>query len=402
MHKIYKPSLKGIYINSLLALVLIVPIIIFAYFVINNAEADSIYKIIVSLVATLGTLYITYISIQFNYEKVIITDQAIVYKGLFKEKTFLTNEIKGYRIVSYNTDVYSDRYPGKTIRISDFYDGIEEIREWLYSNYQDLDEVELDRNIETYNDEVQEILDDEDYGENQDVIEENYDATHKRLKVFKYVSWGIGLWYLFYPAPYKLLTVVVMTIPFIALAIVYFKKGMVRLFASEDSAYLSVGSLIQFLISVLAIRGLLDVELISYQKVWLYTTFISICLVYLVYWVAKKEFKSDKTDERILGLGIVSLFAFVYVFFFIVHINVNFDNGGYRIYNTQVIKKEIVGSDEDEYNLTVKPWLPGSNHNELRIWETLYEGIQPKDSVTIYLKQGVFNIPWVRYIEKKK
>ena len=164
MHKTYKPSLKGIYINSLLALVLIVPITIYAYFVINNAEADSTYKIIVSLAATSAVLYILYISVQFIYEKLTITDQAIVYKGLFKEKTFLTKEIKGYRVVSYNTDVYSDRYPGKTIRISDFYDGIEEITVWLYSNYKDLDEVELDRNIETYNDEVQEILDDEDYG----------------------------------------------------------------------------------------------------------------------------------------------------------------------------------------------------------------------------------------------
>jgi len=67
-----------------------------------------------------------------------------------------------------------------------------------------------------------------------------------------------------------------------------------------------------------------------------------------------------------------------------------------------VIAKKTTGSNEDEeYHLIIKNRLPGRSSNEVKVYEKVYEAIKPKDRVNIYLKPGVFKIPWIRYVAKK-
>ncbi|HAS41802.1 MAG TPA: hypothetical protein DCS93_15085 [Microscillaceae bacterium] len=403
MNKTYRPSRKGLIINTTITGLVMLVISVFLYFILANSGASNhVNLIIVAILAATAFLYTAYVAIRFIYEKIIITDEALIYKGLFREKIFEIEKIKGYKKINYNVEVYSTvKYPWRTIKISDFYNDIGEIREWLWNHCQNLDLAELEKEMEVYEDDMQEILMDDNYGSNEKVVEENYERNRKYFNLFSYASLGIAIWYFIYPFPYAFLTAMVIGLPIIGLIIIYTTKGMARLYTGKSSAYFNMGVHLGMLISAMLVRALLDTNILSYQKVWGPAIVSSILLAPLVYFITRKEFEVEKFSKRFISFSFVVIVIFAYVFFTIVHANEQFDTNDYKVFYTQVTDKKITNGKYETCYLIVNDRLPNTNVNEVKIWEELYENIEVGDSVTIYLKPGVFKIPWIRYVAKK-
>ncbi|OJJ22143.1 hypothetical protein BKI52_08890 [marine bacterium AO1-C] len=403
MNKTYRPTRKGILINTFVALVFTTALSFLFYHLLASIETLATFVVLGVCVVIVGViLYIIYTSIQFVVEKLTISENALIYKGLSAEKVFPKEEIQGFKKIPFNIDVYSKNNHSK-IRISDFYTDKQEIRTWLWDHCQNLDMAEQEEDMKVYEEEMQEILTNEDYGNDSDTAKDNYLQTYKYVKIFNLFAWGITLWYMFSPTFYRLLTALVMVLPIVSLIIIRAKKGLVRLFTNENGAYLNLGVSIGIMAIALPLRATLDVDLASYQVLWVPLIVTSLVGLVLIYYAAWQELKVTKWGESIaLFLLLVGAIG-AYSYGSIIHINATFDDQPYQVYHMQVIEKKTTGSeDEEEYYIMIEGSLPNSSNNEVRVYEELYEKIKLQDSVSIYIKPGVLKIPWIRYVEKKK
>lgn len=408
MEQTFRPTSKGIFINTLLAALIALALLSLSYYILSIVDKSWLFPALGLCCALfMIVIYVIYIAIQFALEKLIISDEALIYHGLHTTKVFAINEIKNYRQEQFNIKVYSNKVTQEKILISVFYTDIDKIRAWLENNSEPTflnlsQEEKLDASMKVYEADKQEIMANTEFGKDKDDIEANYRHTKRYANIFNFFAWAIVLWYFFYPTPYQLLTVLVLLLPIIGLTIVYTKKGLVRLFVQEGGMYINLGASIGILPLGLMLRGLLDIELVTYDKVWVATIICSILGTGLVCYVASKELKHYKIGEFLASLVFIGAVVFAYCFYSIVHINTTFDNQHYQVHHTQVIDKRISGSDDEEYYLIIKDSLSGILCEEVKIYEELYENIKKQDSVTIYLKPGILKMPWIRYVEKKE
>jgi len=404
MNKIYQPSNMGILINTLLAALVISALSFLSYYLVSHPHIISDFAWGAFVILMLINLYIVYVSVQFAVERLTISKNELIYKGLFKERVIPINEIKGYKQVAFNFRVYTKKTRDESILISIYYKGIEEIRQWLEENFEEVATLtEEEQALETYQVEQEEIASDQDFGGHAEAVKDNYRRTNRYVNLFNVFSWAIAIWYMFSPTYYRLLTVLVLVIPIIALVLVRAKKGLVRLFTEKGSVYINIGITVGLMPLVLMLRAVLDIDLVSYQPLWIPTIITTLLGLVLVYNAAWKELKPKKVGEALIAFVFVAGATMMYFGAAIIQVNATFDDRPYQVYERQVIAKKTTGSgDDEEYYLIIKNTLLGGSTNELKVYEEIYEMIQPKDRVNIYLKPGVFKIPWIRYVEKRK
>ena len=76
-----------------------------------------------------------------------------------------------------------------------------------------------------------------------------------------------------------------------------------------------------------------------------------------------------------------------------------FDSSIPDVYKAKVINKRISSGETTTYHLELEPVGSKIEEDEYFVSQSLYERIEPGDEVSVYLKDGWFNIRWAEVTE---
>lgn len=317
--------------------------------------------------------------------RLIIRADRITSISSISNRELNLDEIKGYTVNENYIFVEPNIEHKKRIKISKYIDGYSEILFWLSQRFPDLEEQQA---IE----EEQSILNDEKIGWTREVREEKLSKARKTSKV---INWAAGItaaWTFFYPTPYQYSILVAMIIPIVALVVVKFSDGLIRVDEKKGSAYPSV--IYAFIYPSLGImlRALLDYDIFDYSNVWLTTTIVTLSFLILLLTRQKEiTFKKKLDYLTVVSLG---LFLFAYSFGAVIHYNCYYDNSEAQYFTAKVLSKRISSGKSTTRYLELSTWGQQKEIDEVSVGKGLYNRVKIGDDVNIYFKNGNLEIPW--------
>ncbi|MGB0851625.1 MAG: hypothetical protein ACPGTP_10270, partial [Bacteroidia bacterium] len=190
-----------------------------------------------------------------------VLDDKLVSHQLFRVKELLFEDVKEIVVDENYLRFLPKSKSHKKIRVSRYVSDYGELVEWAHSMFTNAE-------IESVQEEFEEIYANEDYGNYLEERLENLSGATKKSKVLNSIAWVVAIWGLFYPKPYEWLIGVLILYPLIAIFMIWHSKGLISIggkdTSSVESARPSVMTSIFFPGLILGLRALLDCSIYSY------------------------------------------------------------------------------------------------------------------------------------------
>ena len=317
--------------------------------------------------------------------RLIIKEDKIITIRSFSKRELKFDEVKGFTVNEQYIFVEPRDKEKKRIKISKYIGGYSEILIWLSERYPDLEE-------ENTLKEEQEILNDKTIGWTREVRDEKLSKARQTAKL---INWAAGItaaWTFFYPIPYQYSILTAMIIPIVALFIVKFFKGLIRIDDKKGSAYPSVIYAFIYPSFGIMLRSLLDYEIFDYENVWLLTIAIAVCFLFLL--LFKQNEITFKKKMDFVTVGSLSLFLFAYSFGVVIHYNCYYDESESEYFTAKVLNKRVSSGKSTTCYLKLSTWGPQKNVEEVSVGKDLFKRTEIGEQVNIYFRQGKLGIPW--------
>jgi cell shape-determining protein MreD len=324
--------------------------------------------------------------------KVVIDNEKIYTISPFSNRQLNFNQIKGYRLIEKYIVIEPISSDKKRIKISSYYGKSNEIILWLASNYSDLDsQNELQ--------EQEEILLYEEFGR---TIEEREAKLKKARKTAKLINWSGGIvaaFTIFWADPYEYSILASFAMPLVAIMVMKFSGGLLRIDERKESAYPSILYGILAPSCAIFIRALIDFDIFDYTNVWLPSLFITAILLGVIL-IGNKEFKFKKAMDY-FSLFSAAMFLFGFSFGTLITLNCYYDKSEPEIYNAKILDKRISSGKSSTCYFELTPWGKRTEKEEVSVSKRLYNLLDKDDEINIFFRTGKFNIPWFTVREKE-
>ncbi len=173
---------------------------------------------------------------------------------------------------------------------------------------------------------------------------------------------------------------------------VIYYKGLIRIDEKKGSAYPTIFFAILMTSCGLFLRALLDYDIFDYSNIWTPSVIIGVVMITIVVF-GTKEFKFQKAKDYFSVLSL-TIFFFGFGYGSIVTLNCMYDESIPQTFQSQVIEKRISSGKRTTYYLELSAWGTQTESDDVSVSEELYESLELDDNVNIYLKKGLFEIPW--------
>lgn len=319
--------------------------------------------------------------------RIILTPDSIESRELFSRGKLLRDDILGRRLQENSKGpaslVLVPRDSSvKRLKFSTFYNFDQTFWDWI-ELLPDLDQADHEAA-------QQEILGNSEIGATP--ADRLAAATNaKRLAtLMAFLACTAGAWGWFYPKPYWLVVGLLLILPWLAVAITMRSGGLFRIDArnNDPHPHLAIPFLAPGL--VLTIRAVNDVHLLE----WRTALYVSICVAFALAAmtiIADRSLKKEKASM----FAIILLTTF-YGYGASMEANVIFDRGVPTVYSAQVLGKKTLSGKSTSYKLTLTPWGPKREPDEVSVSRKWYELLRPGDTVCPVLHEGALHIRWYR------
>lgn len=327
-----------------------------------------------------------------TYKGKFVIEKGRVYsEGVFSRRELLFHEIKGYRLADKYIFIEPTNENKKRIKISTYFGKTNEIIQWLQFNSIDLDKFQVEK-------EVQDILNNQEFGINKQEREAKLNEALKTAKIVNWIGAGIAVWTILFPKPYEYAIVASIAFPIVCLFIVRYYKGLMRIDSRKDSGYPSLfGAIFGSSIGLL-LRCILDFNIFDYTNVWLPS--VVILLIFLtILCVRNNEFVNENSKIN-YSIFFLTLFIYGYSYSTVVTLNCIYDTSEPIVYDATVLSKRINSGKTTTYYLELTPWGPSKQIEEISVSKDLYNSVNRSSEVNIYFLKGRFDIPWFEVTEK--
>ena len=317
--------------------------------------------------------------------KFVIDDEKLYMVSAIGTRTLLFDEIKNYRMDDNYIYIFPKSKQKKTIKVSTYLKGTHEILAFLGERYDDTDLLERITDEE-------EIMQDTNFGATEEEREINLERTTNFTKIINWIGGAIALWTLFFTDPYQISILACIATPLIAIVLIHFSKGMIRLDEFNNSMHPNLTFAILAPSIVMVLRALFDYNVITYSNIWKPCIILTLVLLGLLF-TGKNKFNFKKVNDYFTMFAF-SLFTFGYAYGAIVCLNGMYDSSTPVDYEVRIIDKRVDTGKHTSYHFELAPWGSYSEKNEITVSRELYEKKAIQNTVQVHTKKGWFNIPW--------
>ena len=323
--------------------------------------------------------------------KLIIHSDRVEEIGVFKNTVLELSDIKGYQSDQNYIYLIPKTTVAKRIKISQYIGKKREFHQWLNTNFQDVETLESEQDVEA-------ILANEAFGRTMEEREDQLKRARRVAQTLNIMAGILALTLFFYPVYYELTTLLALVFPIFILISLHMFKGLIHIDQKKNSGYPTLAYSIIFPSVTLALRSLLDFDILEYKNLWLSATVITV-VVSLALFTATNEIKFKKKGD-FATVFFVMAFVFVYAYGGVVNYNCLYDTSQPEPYVSEVVDRRVSTGKTTSYYVEVAPWGPVTATDEVSVTEDLYNQLAVGDAVNIYLMEGKLGIPWFE-IHKK-
>lgn len=232
------------------------------------------------------------------------------------------------------------------------------------------------------------FLQDPRLGQTADERQTRYVQLSRWAKSLNGATVCITLWALFWPAPQPLAIYACCLLPWLALAAVLFSKNMIRLGVDADDAFPDVRVCFLMPGVVLALRAVLDYNILSWQNFWPGFAVVSLAFCLCALYVAGGF---GTLNANAVGL---LFFCATYAYASVICLNAVTDRSLRTVYQAQVLDKRVSKGKHDSYYLLLSPWGDRSKAREIDVGKRVYDRYRKGDTASVVVRKGRFKIPW--------
>ena len=315
--------------------------------------------------------------------RVILNPDSVESRELFSTGRLLRTDIRGYRLQQNPRGPASlvlvpRDSPSKKLKFATFYNFDATFWNWMES-LPDLDQ-------EDQRAAQREMLENPEIGATpQDRLEAVKNA--RRLATFMAVAaWAVCAWGWFYPEPYWLAIVLLIILPWLAVAITMRSGGLFRIDAKKNDPHPTVA--IPFIMPgfILMLRAVSDVNLLEWRTV----TYVSLLLAFAL---AAAAIAADHSLKRQKGTMLtIILLTIAYGYGATMEANTIFDRSDTAVFSAQIVSKQVVSGRSTSYNLYLAPWGPQKETSKVSVSRRWYESLKPGDTICPTLREGALHI----------
>ena len=314
--------------------------------------------------------------------KVVLNPDSIAVQELFSSRTLLRSDIGGRRLLPtkyVSTLVLVPRSElQKKLKVGLAMRTDSAFKHWL-TDIPNLDAEELAQS-------QSELLRDPDLGFESEERSASVVRAKKLstpLNALATISSFLG--YLFPRPP---IIAILCALPLIALALLVRFRGIYDIEGRRIDARPSLAPLFLFPGLVLALRALLDFNLLHWTPLLTISLVLTAAIVFVVA-------NADRSiGSRPATLLLISLFAACYSYGLAAHANSFLDHSTPQTFPVPVVGKHVSDDRSPTYYLHLDPWGPQTAPTEVSVPSSLYASISPGRQVCVYLHSGALRIPW--------
>jgi hypothetical protein len=316
--------------------------------------------------------------------KTILCADQIDFQGVFSTKTFLRDELHGWRVLPTSPPtLVLQRKGGSSFKTGLTFRVDEEFSDW-FDSIPSLDEKETAVSEASVQAEIQ---NDEHFGVTPSEKSETLQKARKTEKTLSTISIVAVVWGIFYPRPYEVSMLLLALLPWIGIEIMRRSHGLFRADKLKNDVHPSVGYAL-FPGIVLCLRAVLDYNVL--QSVYAVALYV---LVGCALFTAILIFDPTQRSRR----GILPVFFLVglaYGYGVIVEANARLDRSPGIPYTATVQNKQIISGRSTTYRLDLNSWGPKASTNELDVSSSTYKQIKTGQTVQLNLKMGALGLRW--------
>lgn len=320
-----------------------------------------------------------------------ISSNKVYTIGLFNNKQIYFNEIRGYR-KSENFIFIESKINSIKIKVSNYYENGNEIREWLESNYDNLDQIQQKANVD-------EILKENQFGWNAEEREKKLKKAKKTAKIINWLGGFIAIVTILFLNSFKYVILICVAYPIICLVVIIFSKGLIKIDDRKDTVYPTIFWAFFATSSVLLLRGLVFYNIFDYSNVWLPTILIAFGFI-LILSISNDGYIFYKAEKISSLLMIILIIIFGYSYGTVINLNCVLDNSKPKIFKTVIQKKTFTSGRGKSYYLKLEKWNNQKKNGQVSVTKEFYDKTKTNDTVTINLKKGKLNISWFELDQK--
>jgi hypothetical protein len=177
-------------------------------------------------------------------------------------------------------------------------------------------------------------------------------------------------------------------LPLIAMVLLVRSPGIYDIEGRRIEARPSLAPLFLFPGLVLALRALLDLNLLHWTPILTISALLAAAMMLVVA-------KADRSiGSRPVALFVISLFAAPYAYGLASHANSLLDHSTPQTFPVTVVGKHISDDKSPTYYLHLNPWGPQPAPTEVSVPSPLYASTSTGQQVCIYLHSGALRVPW--------
>jgi hypothetical protein len=307
--------------------------------------------------------------------------------SMIYNRTLYFDQISGWRQVEQEFHILPSDKTLKKIRVTMYFKDSAEIRHFLIEHFPNLDDVEAET-------EHLEIVQNAEFGITEEARLRRLEQARKAARYTEWAGWALALWIFFAPRPYELSVTLGIVYPFLAVALCFLYRGLIRSDGGKKSPYPTVLTTIIVVPMMVAYRAIVDVHILSYGNGWI-LMIITTMILFVSYQVPTGGFSFRKKAD-ILTFWLVLLLLMAYGYGTVTLTNAIADSSQPVVYPTVIKAKRISSGKSTTYYLELKKWGNLTEDEEVSVHRSQYDFFAVGDSIHVNLRPGVFSMPWIQ------
>jgi len=316
--------------------------------------------------------------------KIVLTEDRIEIHELTRVRSLQKSEIRGWRLVPTAYMAVLELVPRdphvRKLKVAWLFKDDETFSAWM-DDVPNLDAEEQEKAWK-------EAANDPEIGPSPQDRVEAIGKASGTARILSGIAIGIAIWCFVYPYPYRLLMIILVAMPWLAVWIAGRSHGLFRLDQTRNDVRPNVAMTFLVPAFLLPARALLDYQVFEWRQVVPPTVLIGCALCFAAT-------KADDSLRRRWGGMVAFLFiSLIYGLGAGLAVNALQDHSPIDVFGAQIWRKQIVRGRSTTYELILGPWGPRKKENRVSVRRILYDSLQTGDTVCVGMRKGRLGIQW--------
>jgi hypothetical protein len=371
------------------------------YFILQALGQQSLSPLII-IVPGLGYAYFfAYGAWSTARSRLLIDATSIHVVAAFSTKSLLLTDIAGYRTDEKWIYIHSISQPKQRLQLSRFVSNLDALHQWLETYFFNLD---LSQNYQEWHS----LREDPALGRSLEEREQKLREARLVARVLNVAGVALSIWLFIlgeFRQYYELSIALGILFPCCLVGVLWFYRGLIGLqdkkegTATAENPVPSLMTALLFPPLILAFRSFFDYDVLDYGPIWAAAACLGFLLALALYLgtYALKHIKSSRYG--LYATIMVSSLAWGYGTAFLT--NGLYDTATPTHHQARVLDMRTTKGKINRYYLTLTPWGPLKEPEEIKVLGQYYKQLSVGDTVQLQLHPGWLKAPWYKVEEHR-